>query len=220
MALYFDCEVEPEVLQELATTLPYLRTIGFRCASFTSKHGRAIAQFKSLGTLTIANSTGNLSGLKHLKDKRLWSLKFHNSKLDCRSLETIVDCMPNISHIELRKCQTTDDDLIPISKLTKIRSLVITDCNISDLGVRNLKSLPALQYLTINDAGITNESMQTILDNFPRLFILKANGVSFDEGIIPMLAKVDRQIYVKVPKSSVSRSQAEAAGEKVARILN
>ena len=83
-----------------------------------------------------------------------------------------------------------------------------------------MKSLPALQYLTINDAGITNESMQTILDNFPRLFILKANGVSFDEGIIPMLAKVDRQIYVKVPKSSVSRSQAEAAGEKVARILN
>jgi len=219
MSLNFDCEITPSVLQELSVEVPRLRTIAFRCTNFTPEHGKAISQFESLASITISNNESSLDGIEKLAGRKTTGLQFRDCKLNHESLSKVAMHMPDLRRLEIHECEISDSDLKPIAKLQKTGSLVLENCDISDEGIRNLSSLPELRYLTINGTSVTNASLEVILKNFPELFILTAKNVNFDEGIIPTLAKVEKQLVVRVSQSSVSREQAKAAGEKIAKIL-
>jgi len=217
MSVNFDCEVTPKVLHELSKAVPHLRMIELRCPSFTPEHGKAIAQFESLLSITITNNEADVSGLKELANGKVTAVLFRNCKLDESCLDCVATWFTNIGHLGITNCDIPDAALRPVARMQSLWRLILSNSPITDEGIRNLKSLPKLYNLNINGTSVTNASMEFILENFPELSFLQARDVDFDEGIIPMLAKVDR--WMSISQSSVSRAQAKAAGEKVANIL-
>jgi len=219
MSINFDCEVAPDVLRELSVALPQLRSIGMQCVTLTPEHGKAIAQFESLISITIANNKGDVRGMEELSNKKIHALSFHHCKLNKHSLDIAISSMPNLSNLELRGCNISNSDVKSIAKVKNLWSLTIENCGLTDQGIQNLSFLPLVSRLNIDRNPVTNASMEVILRNFPELFILDAHEVDFDEGIIPTLAKVEKQLVVNVSESSVTKAQAKAAGKKVADML-
>ena len=148
-AVFFACEVEPEVLQELSEALPHLTRVGFHCPEFTPELGRAVARFKSLSSISITNNQSNLQGVDELTGRYI-ALSFFDSKLNQQDLDLVASTFTNLKALEFVSCDVSNSDLEAIANLKKVR-LVFRNCKISEQGTRNLKSLSSVDYLTIDE---------------------------------------------------------------------
>jgi hypothetical protein len=217
--LSFQCEVPPSTMKIIAGGLLNLHTIEFKCPNFTAEHGKALAASNSLRTVTISDNEQNISGLVQLADARIWSLRFRDSKVDKRCIETIANSLRRLNSLELQNCEIDEEDFSSVSQIKTVRNLGLIDCDIADEGIRNLGILPKLQYIDISGTSVTNSTMETLLKNFPRLHGIDAKNTGFNKEIIPILESADRRIQVLVSESSITNEQLESASERVASII-
>jgi len=74
--------------------------------------------------------------------------------------------------------------------LPQLISLDLRSNNIGDIGVGKLKNMANLRQLMINENGVTDRSADFILEGFPVLEVLWADGNNFTEsGIFTLCRK-------------------------------
>lgn len=218
-SLRFRCQVTPEHLDQLASSMPNLKTLGFRCKELTEAHCSAIQKGKLIRWLQIGGNEDELSSLKMLEDMQIGSLSLFDCKLSRACFDRIADHMSQLSSLEISGSQLSADALTPIIRMEHLYRLGLTGNSITDEHLLAIKSQTHLRTLTISDTAVTNLSLKHVLRNFPEVFSVRAENVAFDRGIFKIVASAahDRQFDVTVSNSSVTREEVESEGNNISR---
>lgn len=218
-SLRFRCQVTPDHLDQLASSLPNLKTLGFRCKELTEAHCSAIQKGKLIRWLQIGGNEDDLSSLRMLEDLQIGSLSLFHCKLSRACFDRIADHMPKLSSLEITGSLLATDALTPVIRMERLYSLDLKGKSIADEHLLTIKSQTNLRILEISDTAVTHLSLKHVLRNFPKVFSVRAENVAFDRGIFKVIASAaqDRQFYVTVSNSSVSREEVENEGEDISR---
>ena len=150
---------------------------------------------------------------------RIATLSLSDCKLNKTCFDHIADHLPRLFWLHVTGGQVSADALAPITRMEHLHTLDLTGSPITDEHLLAIKPQTHLRILTISDTAVTNLSLKHVLENFPRVFSVRAENVAFDRGIFKIVASAthDRQFDVIVSNKSVSREDVESEGEDVSR---
>ena len=157
-----------------------------------------------------------------LKDMQIGSLSLTECKLSKACFDRITDHFPRLMSLEIADSLLSSEALSPVIRMERLRSLALQGNSITDEHLLSIKTQPHLRTLSISDTAVTNLSLKHILDNFPKVFSVRAEKVAFDRGIFKILASAnhDRQFRVTVSNSSVSREEVENEEQNISQRIS
>ena len=217
----FRCPVAPESLELLVSRLKNLRTLGFRCKELTAEHCSAIQNSESqfIGRLRIEGNEDDLSGLETLSGLRAGTLVLVDCKLTKTGFDRVARHLPTIQALEVFDSQLTADALAPISRMKDLYTMRLEGDSVTDEHLLAIESQNHLRILGLSNTSITNVALAHVLENFPKVFSVRAEKVSFDKGIFKIVSMADpeRQFDVTVSKGPISREDVESADKEIRR---
>ena len=99
-------------------------------------------------------------------EKNLWTV--HPDEIEVRdwirsvhgSIESRLEPERHIHIVRLNKCNITNDDLIRLAPLSRMKELDLSNTDITDEAIPTILSIKSLYYLTIKDTKITREGVK------------------------------------------------------------
>ena len=99
----------------------------------------------------------------------------------------------NLIEVNFRGSAITDQDLVPLPRLPKLRSVLLNDTQITDAGLATLGQIRSLENLDLRGCGITNRGI-AFLSGLNRLKALRLSGkngrTQVDDGGLAEIGKL------------------------------
>jgi hypothetical protein len=89
---------------------------------------------------------------------KLCALHLWRADVDKRSIGLLID-FPQLTHLSIRRCHLTDDDLESLSGLRQLAILNLSNNPITDAGLVHLSELINLHDLTLDDTKVTEQGL-------------------------------------------------------------
>lgn len=113
-------EVSPQTIADVASTLPHLFELDFKCSQFTREFGEAVANAKVLRTVTLRGVEKDVSGLGELDSLIIIKLIFRDCVLDQSALSLIAN-MKHLEEVDFGGCLKSSDSLGPLEENSSLR---------------------------------------------------------------------------------------------------
>lgn len=151
---------------------------------------------------------GSLEGLRELQLTHTGLTDDHLEYLaELKNLQTLY--IGNVSNLP-KSNRITDDGLVHIKKLTKLRHLSVENTDVSGNGLTHLQELENLELLHLRRADISNSQVAMIARSFPLLTGLHLGNTAVDEEVIPLLQSMPNLQWVTLtPSTPEVREQLE-----------
>jgi hypothetical protein len=69
--------------------------------------------------------------------------------------------------LDLTGGEVTNDDLAGLEPLAQLRTLILADCRITDIGLYHLKALPHLARIDLSGTDVTTNGVATLNQSLP-----------------------------------------------------
>ena len=221
-SLRMRCQVDAEILAQLASGLPKLSTLGFRCKDFSEAHSHAVAKGK-VNWLQITGAQNGIQNLKFLKDQPIGRLTMTECHLNKENVSSIAKQMQRVYFLDIKNCTLRDPDtLSAIGQMKGMKNLNLEGDSITDQQLLSIQSNPKIHIMDVSGTSITIESLKHIAKNFPRVFSVRAEKIPFDKQLFDIVNWIesDRQFYVTITEGAVRRSVVQAKGQEFSRRLH
>ena len=109
----------------------------------------------------------------------------------------------HITSVHFRNCDITDDDLIRLKQLSKLRLLEISDIDITDQAIPTLVSLRSLETLNLRNTKITEEGREQLHKEHPVPYLTV--NIEITDGIGYRYVPA----YVSSPDAETAESKRE-----------
>ena len=167
--------------------------------SFSTIGDSGLAHLASMPALKgIALTRTNVTdlGLKHLgKIKSLKSVNLYASNIEGSGLADLVG-LPRLKSLNLWETPLDADEAIKhIAKMSHLETLVLTECDITDSHILQLKPLKELSSLALGQTQITDKSMD-VLVKFPKLDSLSLTRTKVSSQAIEKFSKAKPNCFV------------------------
>jgi hypothetical protein len=170
---------------KLLTRFKGLKELNLAQTSITSDSLKIIGQLNDLEELVISDtfiSDRNLEELASLP--KLERLEIDNALITDKGLETIshIPYIYSLSIANKDRRWITDEGILHLSRMDKLRCLDASGSSLSHQGLRALASCESLYYLILNDAGLCDKDLEALPpDKFAPLYLAQ-NDIT-DAGV-------------------------------------
>lgn len=162
------CSCVETFLSSGHTTLTKLRVRN----SMSPQGIKDLARFRSLTSLDLSYVLENIDEV-HLEFLAYYLLELESlSILDFQNLTTLesVAKFTNLRRLDLQGCSTiTPEGFAHIGSMTKLHTLLLDGCPITDSSLVHLSKLSCLRVLTIVDTQVTFEGVRELQKKLPKL---------------------------------------------------
>ena len=160
------------------TQLSCLRNLDLSNTNITDDAIPTILNISSLRYVTIKNTKVTSKGIWRIMTERpdlaldtdtpLFKWNIHPDEIETRdwitcvrgSVEYQYNPDRHIILVDLCDCNIADDDLIRLKQLSRLKTLRLSNTDITDNAIPTILSIKSLHYLTIKDTKITREGVK------------------------------------------------------------
>lgn len=162
-----DVRLDSSGLRHLKT-IPKLEVLHFRKTIVDHESILHVANCRGLAGLSLSNCTDDdlrsLSALPRLQDLNLIESRITND-----GVKDLVGGCPNLESLNVFSAHITDAGLGELTRLTKLRSMILDDMPITDKGIQQLGRCPALGYLLLQSTKATASGVSELQSSHPRI---------------------------------------------------
>lgn len=197
--------ISPSALARLSTTVS-LQSLTLQGSNVTDRHLAQLASFPNLTVLQIVKASVTDEGLRAIGQiSRLRQLDICGcSAVTGNSIDTL-DQLSNLERLQLDfRPSITDASLASVAKMRRLRSLFLHG-PLTDVGIRQLKQLTALEKLSLSGKDVTDDSLETII-SLSRLTSLDLSGTGISDAGLSLLQALHNLVELNLEDTNVTNS--------------
>lgn len=120
------------------------------------------------------------------------------------------DARGGVIAVDLRASWVSDSDLVSLANVATLRRLDLSETRISDHGLRELRSAPAISYLNLRYAELITDQGVSALKTWKHLTRLNLEGTKITEGALQQLAELTSLQSLNIGGAQVTDAGVEA----------
>jgi hypothetical protein len=186
----------PEVPREALALLPRIRSVSslfLYCRNLRDDDMAIVRQLPRLGQLVLTTPSLTADAFRHLEGHPVETVEFHDMTIPAGTLATI-SRLPGFSSMTLAGATFDKEDFAALLNHPRLRRLELHRLDLSLVEMETISSLPALGYLNLDRAGVTNEELARLPATLHLKSLILIGTELTDEGLAGL--RVDPQRLV------------------------